>query len=152
MVKVINESPLVKFGSKTPRVVIYKSESHKLHQAFNVASGKTIYQGQAVYLDTDGKITPAAADGIYIGIAVTDSVNPAYAAQYGQPIEVTVAVIGYMVLNWVASAALDAGYVAPTGNLLNNHFPIASASNDPTNFIALNAATAANDVIQVLAL
>ena len=33
---------LHKVGSRTPQAVIYKSESHKLHQAFPVKKGDTI--------------------------------------------------------------------------------------------------------------
>lgn len=39
---------LHKVGSRTPQAVIYKSESHKLHQAFPVKKGDTIVQGQPV--------------------------------------------------------------------------------------------------------
>ena len=35
MTKIVNkDQPMTLFGEKTPRAVIYKSESHKLHQAF----------------------------------------------------------------------------------------------------------------------
>lgn len=47
---------LHKVGSRTPQAVIYKSESHKLHQAFPVKSGDTIVQGQPVKLNNDGTI------------------------------------------------------------------------------------------------
>ena len=39
-----------KFGGTTPRVVIYKSESHKLHQAFPVKDSVKIYAGNPVAL------------------------------------------------------------------------------------------------------
>lgn len=44
-----------KFGGTTPRVVIYKSESHKLHQAFPVKDSVKIYAGNPVAITTDGK-------------------------------------------------------------------------------------------------
>lgn len=70
-----------KFGGTTPRVVIYKSESHKLHQAFlvNKASVK-IYAGNPVAITADGTIEllTKANEANYLGIAVTDNNNPAY--------------------------------------------------------------------------
>ena len=42
--------------------VIYKSESHKLHQAFCVKENKVIHQGMPVALDTDGNIEPYIPD------------------------------------------------------------------------------------------
>lgn len=45
-------------GGRTPQAVVYKSESHKLHQAFPVKKGDTIVQGQAVKLNEDGTISP----------------------------------------------------------------------------------------------
>ena len=36
------DQPMTLFGSKTPKTVIYKSESHKLHQAFTVKQGEII--------------------------------------------------------------------------------------------------------------
>lgn len=109
-------------GNKTQRSPIYKSESHKLHHAFNVKSGKTIRQGQLVVIEEDGTIAPFASDSKLdkvIGTAVTDSIHPAYAEtkQHG-PIEVTVAVIGYAIVWGVAGeASLTAGPVKPTGDL-----------------------------------
>ena len=39
--KLVNQDqPMTLFGEKTPRAVIYKSESHKLHQAFCVKENK----------------------------------------------------------------------------------------------------------------
>ena len=60
-------------GASTPKPVIFKSESHKLHQAFLVADGKTILQGMPVKLNTDGTIEPYYGTGVYIGIATTNS-------------------------------------------------------------------------------
>ena len=39
---------LHKVGSRTPQAVIYKSESHKLHQAFPVKKGDTMDNGVAL--------------------------------------------------------------------------------------------------------
>ena len=155
MTKIVNDpQQMTLFGERTPRAVIYKSESHKLHQAFNVKADTKIVQGMAVALGTDGLIEPfipgGAGSQVYLGIAVTDNVNPAYQPQRNFPVEVTVAVQGYMILNWVAKEALDCGYINPTENLLHDRFVIAEASTDESQFIAITPADEANDVIQVL--
>lgn len=154
MTKIVNQDQaMTLFGEKTPRAVIYKSESHKLHQAFNVKEGETIVQGMPVAIDETGLIFPfkGAATEIYLGVAVTDNVNPAYQAQNKFPVEVTVAVEGYMICNWVSNAAdLKAGYVVPSGDLLNDRFVKANQSTYATPFIAIIPADEANEVIQVL--
>ncbi len=148
----MEETKLTMWGEETLRATIYKSESHKLHQAFPVKNGKKIFQSQPVALNNDGTIQPytGTASEIYLGIAVTDSVNPAYQPQRNVDLEVTVAVEGYMICNWVSKAALTPGYVKVDGSTLNDHFPIAATSEESTNFISLNSADAANEVIQVL--
>lgn len=156
----LNETTLTLMGAQTPRTVIYKSESHKLHQAFNpkVTDGtsSTIFKGQPVKIENDGTISPFSGTGIYIGMAVTDTQYPAYGAQRDYPIEVTVAVTGHMIVNMVASAAVVPGYVNPTGTVVNNRFTqianTASSGTTASNFIALNAASAAGDIVQVLCL
>lgn len=147
----VNLQPLTLFGQQTPRAVIYKSESHKLHQAFCVKEDTVIVQSMPVALGTDGLIEPyTSSDQVYLGVAVTDNVNPAYGPQRNFPVEVTVAVEGYMICNWVAKEALNAGYVLPTGDLLNDRFVIAETSSSETAFIAITPAEEENDVIQVL--
>lgn len=148
----MEETKLTMWGEETLRATIYKSESHKLHQAFPVKNGKKIFQSQPVALNNDGTIQPytGTASEIYLGIAVTDSVNPAYQPQRNVDLEVTVAVEGYMICNWVSKAAITPGYVKVDGSTLNDHFPIAATSEESTNFISLNSADAANEVIQVL--
>lgn len=155
MTKIVNDpQQMTLFGERTPRAVIYKSESHKLHQAFNVKADTKIVQGMAVALGTDGLIEPFIPGGadnqVYLGIAVTDNVNPAYQPQRNFPVEVTVAVQGYMILNWVAKRALGCGYINPTADLLHDRFTIAEAATDESQFIAITPADEANDVIQVL--
>lgn len=151
-----------KFGDKTPRVVVYKSESHKLHQAFNVKSGVTIEAGNPVAITADGEIEllAAANEANYLGIAITDSVNPAYKeSRNAGPIEVTVAVQGYIIINAVAEAALNAGPVeVGTGMDDTKRFTkfktftqaAAGAVTRPVNFISLNKASEAGELIQVL--
>ena len=151
--KIVNDpQQLTLFGERTPRAVIYKSESHKLHQAFNVKAGEKIVQGMPVALNEDGLIYPCTdpSTQVYLGVAVTDSVNPAYQPQRNFTVEVTVAVEGYMICNWVSNGTIEAGYVTPDGELLNDRFVKANQATTSTQFIALNPAEEANEVIQVL--
>lgn len=146
----MTETPMTLVGQKTPRAVIYKSESHKLHQAFCVKAATKIVKGQPVKLETDGTISPYTGTGIYLGIAVTDNINPAYQAQRNFPVEVTVMVEGFAIVNWVAAAdSTPAGYVTPGAALLNDRYVKGTTSSSETKFIALNAGDT-NEVIQVL--
>ena len=146
----MTETPMTLVGQKTPRAVIYKSESHKLHQAFCVKAATKIVKGQPVKLETDGTISPYTGTGIYLGIAVTDNINPAYHAQRNFPVEVTVMVEGFAIVNWVAAAdSTPAGYVTPGAALLNDRYVKGTTSSSETKFIALNAGDT-NEVIQVL--
>lgn len=151
-----------KFGGTTPRVVIYKSESHKLHQAFPVKASVKIYAGNPVAITADGTIELLTKDNEanYLGIAVTDNINPAYkeSANAG-PVEVTVAVQGFMIINAISEAALNAGPVEiGTGMDATNHFTKfitftqadADAVTRPVNFISLTKASAKDELIQVL--
>ena len=153
-----------KFGGTTPRVVIYKSESHKLHQAFPVKASVKIYAGNPVAITTDGTIELLTKDNEanYLGIAVTDNINPAYkeSANAG-PVEVTVAVQGFMIINAISEATLNAGPVeigTGTGMDTTNHFTKfkaftqagAGAVTRPVNFISLTKASAKEELIQVL--
>lgn len=149
-----------KFGGTTPRVVIYKSESHKLHQAFPVKASVKIYAGNPVAITADGTIEllTNANEANYLGIAVTDNNNPAYkeSANAG-PVEVTVAVQGFMIINAISEAALNAGPVEiGTGMDATNHFTKfktftqADAATRPVNFISLTKASAKDELIQVL--
>lgn len=151
-----------KFGGTTPRVVIYKSESHKLHQAFSVKASVKIYAGNPVAITADGTIEllTKGNEANYLGIAVTDNINPAYkeSANAG-PVEVTVAVQGFMIINAISEAALNAGPVEiGTGMDDTHHFTKfktfaqagADAATRPVNFISLTKVSAKDDLIQVL--
>lgn len=151
-----------KFGGTTPKVVIYKSESHRLHQAFLVKTPVKIYAGNPVAITIDGTIELLTKDNEanYLGIAVTDNNNPAYkeSANAG-PMEVTVAVQGFMIINAISEAALNAGPVEiGTGRDATNHFTKfktftqagAGAATRPVNFISLTKASAKDELIQVL--
>lgn len=159
-----------KFRGTTPRVVIYKSESHKLHQAFPVKSSVNIYAGNPVAITADGTIEllETANKDNYLGIAVTDNNNPAYkesaykesaSAAPVEVAEVTVAVQGFMIINAIAETALEAGPVEIAG-IDANHFTKfktitladaqADAETSPVNFISLTKASAKGELIQVL--
>lgn len=142
--------PMTLFGSKTPKTVIYKSESHKLHQAFTVKQGEIIVQGVPVSLTEEGQIKVYADGEVFLGIAVTDNVNPAYQGQRNFPVEVTVMVEGYALCNWVSKAEVKCGYVKPSGELLNSRFVKADHADAETHFIAITPADEANELIQVL--
>lgn len=152
-----------KFGGTTPRVVIYKSESHKLHQAFPVKASVNvkIYAGNPVAITPEGTIEllTKGNEANYLGIAVTDSINPAYkeSANAGL-VEVTVAVQGFMIINAISEAALDAGPVEIGTGDATNHFTKfktftqagADAATRPVNFISLTKASVKDELIQVL--
>lgn len=151
-----------KFGGTTPRVVIYKSESHKLHQAFLVKAPEKIYAGNPVAITAEGTIEllTKANENNYLGIAVTDNNNPAYKGSVNAGSgEVTVAVQGFMIINAISETALAAGPVEiGTGMDNTNHFTkfktFTQASADtvtrPVNFISLTKASAKDELIQVL--
>lgn len=149
-----------KFGGTTPRVVIYKSESHKLHQAFPVKASVRIYAGNPVAITIEGTIELLTKDNEanYLGIAVTDNINPAYKeSANADSVEVTVAVQGFMIINAISEAALNAGPVEiGTGMDVTNHFTKfktltqAGAVTRPVNFISLTKASAKDELIQVL--
>ena len=146
-----NEQPQTLLGTKTPRAKIFKSESHKLHQAFTVAEGKTIVQGMPVQLEKDGSIAPylGAEGSIYLGIAVTDNISPAYQGQRNFPVEVTVAVQGYIITEGSAKADTeDCAYVKPT-EAIKGGFVVYEASDNPTDFINLTPAST-GETMQIL--
>lgn len=145
---------LHKVGGRTPQAVIYKSESHKLHQAFPVKDGDTIVQGQPVKLNTDGTISPyiGVESEVYLGIAVNYSKYPAYPAT-AAGVEVTVMMEGFAVIHGIAKAEIkQTGYVQPDGTLdTSDTYPkfSTSTSGAETKFIALNVADM-DDLVQIL--
>lgn len=145
---------LHKVGGQTHQAVIYKSESHKLHQAFPVKNGDTIVQGQPVKLNSDGTISPYTGDKgeVYLGIAVNYSKYPAYPAT-AAGVEVTVMMEGFAVIHGIAKANITTtGYVQTDGTLgASGTYPnfSPSASGDETKFIAINVAEV-DDLVQVL--
>ena len=141
-----NPQDMAMVGVKTPQAVIYKSESHKLHQAFVVKNEETIIQGQPVMLNADGTISPyVGGEGVYLGIAMTDSVYPAYPGN-----EVTVMVEGFAVVYGLSRNNVDAGYVAPEALSEGDMYVHYATSGEESHFIALNKTTEGDDLIQVL--
>lgn len=159
-----NPQLMASVGMSTPQTVIYKSESHKLCQAFPVKEGETIIQGQPVALEADGTISGYLGDTtqVYLGIAITNSEYPAYPpAPAG--VEVTVMVSGFSVVYGLANAALNAGFVTPVSVSEDSPYVYykqveqvtVPAQNQPlpvaeNRFIALNKATAKDDLIQII--
>lgn len=154
-----------KFGGTTPRVVIYKSESQKLHQAFPVKASVKIYAGNPVAITAEGTIELLTDNNKanYLGIAVTDNNNPAYKESANADlVEVTVAVQGFMIINAISEDILNAGPVEIADiddtNPNPNHFTKfkafiqggADAATCPVNFISLTKVSAKGELIQVL--
>lgn len=145
---------LNKAGGRTLQAVIYKSESHKLHQAFPVKNDGVIVQGQPVKLNPDGTISPyTGAEGeVYLGIAVNYSEYHAYPAT-AAGVEVTVMMEGFAVIHGIAKAAItETGYVQTDGTLnTSGTYPnfSPSTSGAETQFIAINVADV-DDLVQIL--
>ena len=99
-----------KFGENITRTIYLKgAESHKLHQAFMVAAGKTVYVGQPVKLNADGEVVPAAANEPAMNII-------GYSVHKGtEGDEVTVAMKAYALIYVKPKAAVVAGPVQYDG-------------------------------------
>ena len=148
-----NPQKMVKVGVPTPQAVIYKSESHKLHQAFPVKAGQTIVQGQPVQLNEDGTVQgyfgkKESQSGYYLGIAVTDSVNPAYPPTEAGS-EVTVMVKGFAVVYGLSNGTIKAGPVIPAELPEDSQYVKYNQGTDE-GFLALNTASDAGELIQIL--
>ena len=147
MVTFNNPQDMTLVGQKTPQAVIYKSESHKLHQAFVVKTGENVIQGQPVQINEDGTIQAWKTGGHYIGIAITDSYHPAYPGN-----EVTVAVRGFAIVYGLSNGTITAGPVTPdpTYPVDDTNMYVKYNQGVDDTFIALNTASAAGELIQVL--
>lgn len=153
---------LTLFGDVTPQSVIHKFESHKLMQAFPVATGKPIGIGQLVVLLDDGTIRGyEAVDAVAatlrkpIGFAITSSTTPAYgeSKQHGA-VDVTVCVKGFAITYGIAKTDVVAGPIVPTGDLdTTKRYAAYSQGEADTELVAyaLNPADA-GELLQVLIL
>ena len=148
------------FGDSTSKNVFFKNESHKLSQAFPVKEGDTILKGNLTVLNTDGTVSPFKAGGnlkLIIGVASTDSKNPAYveSRQHG-PLEVTVFTKAFCIVYGTAKAdSTTAGPVKPTGVIDSttgySEFEEDATSTSPIAYNITGAADA-GDLIQILLL
>lgn len=155
------EKPFQLVGYPTPVAAVYKNESHKLHQAFPVEEEKTIIAGMPVALNNDGTISPytGAADEIYLGIAVTQSIKPAYPTLPQAP-EVTVMMEGFAIVYGVSNGVIKPGYVQVVDGTTDDSGFVKykqsitgtgdTAKAAPTNFIAINATENTGDLLQIL--
>lgn len=156
MMPYVNPKAMTAVGSKTKQTVIYKSESHKLHQAFPVKKGEVILQGQPVKLNDDGTIQAYFGTGIYLGIAVTDTQYPAYPVGKKIP-EVIVMVEAFAIVYGVAGEKMDTcGAVLPRKPNGDNIYVTymldglpSSTTKDNPKFVNLNTA-AISDLIAVM--
>lgn len=143
---------MMQYGVRTPKAVVYKHESHKLHQAFPLKSGDTILQGQPAMLNTDGTISPYVGTGIYLGIAVNfDSNKPPYPPGQDGLTEVTVMVEAFALLRGKAAAATQpCGYVTPGAIPAEDFYVPYTASDTETKFVQITPGVAAGDLVYVL--
>lgn len=148
----MEKKPFQRVGYVTNVAAVYKSESHKLHQSFPVKKGKTIVPGQPVSLENDGSISPYAGgdEEIYLGIAVTSSITPAYPELPMAP-EVTVMVEGFAVVYGVSNGEVKPGYVnVVDGTTDDSGFVKYQTSTKASKFIALNAVENEGELIQII--
>lgn len=171
MVNVNDPQVMRAVGIPTKTSVIHKIESHKLAQAFPVKKngGKVVevIPGMPVKLNTDGTIEPYVGSGVYLGIAITDSLNPAYPEGAVGP-EVTVIVEAFAVVYGIVDSTVDSelncGGVTPsaigsdyesTYGEENSRDPkyipykADAVSTDP-KFINITPGASAGDLIQVI--
>lgn len=106
--------------SSTTPDVLFKSESHKLHDAYTVKASTTVKKGQLVKLNgADGTIEPAAAGEANLNI-IGFSLHNAEAGSVA-----TIMSKGYAVLNAVADGTVPAGPVK--AGAFGTDYPIVSA-------------------------
>lgn len=145
----MSDQQLTKLGNRTPKVVTYKNESHKLCQAFTVATGEVINEGAPVKLNADGTISAYYGTGVYLGIATSFSSHAPYPHK-----EVTVMVQGYAIVYGISKTALAAGYVVPDSAVASTQYTMYAVSPGetpaPTNFICLNVVDGKDEPIQIL--
>lgn len=97
------------FGQSTRPTILLKTESHKLHEEFEVQAGSTIRYSQPVKLNTDGTVSPLEA-GDNRNLCIGYSIHNSDQNIYGNG-RVTVALKGYTKILCQAAGAVNAGPV-----------------------------------------
>lgn len=135
---------LTQFGEKT-RTLFLKSESHKLHHAFEAAA--VIKAGQPVKLNAAGEAVPAVANeqaGVIIGYSVHNA---------GVSDVATVMMKPFLIVFAEPKAAVDAGPVSYGGPATDDRFisvkAEAVAGNGSQIGFALDQSTGADETIRV---
>jgi len=135
---------LTQLGDKT-RTLILKSESHKLHHAFEAAA--VIKTGQPVKLNAAGEAVPAVADE-KARLIIGYSVHNAEVADVA-----TVMMRPYLIVFAEPKAAVDAGPVAYGGQATDDRFMSvkteAVAGDGSQIGFALDQSTGADETIRV---
>jgi len=137
------------FGDKT-RTIVYKKEINKLHEAFPVASGETIHEGELVKLNAAGELIPAATGNQIevIGYCITHKKD--FNAPVSVVEELSVAMKGYATV--LASAKEDGlvpGAVMYAGYDTANNRPFFSQNSVTENTIAGWALTAGDQLDEI---
>lgn len=137
---------MTKLGGKSKTIFLKGPEAHKLHNEFEVKTAK-VSVSQPVVLNADGTVSPAAA-------AAKKNTIIGYSIHNGQPGElVTVAMVGFTMIYAMNTAALNAGpvKVGAMSNVDPDYLTVSTAT-DATDQVgwAIDAATAANDIVRVV--
>lgn len=134
-------------GQKTKNNGFLKTESHKLHQAFSVATGQTIFKGQPVKMNANGEVVPAAVEEVktnVIGFAM-------FGATEGQ--RCTVIMKSPSILFVEASDIFNCtNFITYNGYSVGTEYNLVKTANaDATNSIgwALDRAVAAGDILRI---
>jgi hypothetical protein len=99
---------------ETTRTLFLKTESHKLHEEFEVRAANTVKPGQLLALHTDGTVYPAAA-GANESVVIGYALQPAAAGEL-----VTVSCRGYgIAFGYAHGAGITAGPVKAAAAAVN---------------------------------
>lgn len=121
------------------------AESHKLHQAFTVATEQEIKVGQPIVLNAAGEAVAAAADATTVNI-VGYSIHKGVAGDV-----ITVAMKAYGIIYAMSNAAVNAGGVAYAGqNTKDKDYVSVKTAAAGTQFgWCLDKASAENEIVRV---
>ncbi len=146
------------FGNVTPATIILEVEAHKLNLAFAVATGQKIWRGQQVKLTATGEVTPTVSgdtgkDRIGVSMHTRQDTDPEF--PYGGG-EVTIAMVGYVMLLQKANAALIPGPIKLANvdsNGISRYINTVNTGMTPDldcDGWSLDVATAQNDDIRIV--